>query len=331
VRGRPTRRPKVIDGMTDDGIRQTRGVIDSPIFSADELEEVARDWKVEFRQLDAGRLAGRLVQAFDERSLVTWTRFDRALEQSGEAPRGVCTFGVLERGASTLWHERDIDDGSLMVFRELAAVSTPGFSGYTISIAPERLAEVSRVTGVPVPEALVHEPVHALRGEPKALQALRACIRRLFGSSPCDPGWPRTMERDLPAAVLRALAGAASEIRQPPSRVRDLARRRALEYVKAHSQEALTVTDLCRAVGVSERTLEYAFRERFGMRPKAYLRAFRLNGVRRELHGAEPGTRIADVANRWGFWHMGQFAADYRRQFGELPSESVKTSLLVAS
>jgi AraC family ethanolamine operon transcriptional activator len=34
-------------------------------------------------------------------------------------------------------------------------------------------------------------------------------------------------------------------------------------------------------------------------------------------------SRIADVANRWGFWHMGQFAADYRRQFGELPSETV--------
>jgi len=35
-------------------------------------------------------------------------------------------------------------------------------------------------------------------------------------------------------------------------------------------------------------------------------------------------TLVTDVANSWGFWHMGQFAADFRRQFGELPSETVR-------
>ena len=31
---------------------------------------------------------------------------------------------------------------------------------------------------------------------------------------------------------------------------------------------------------------------------------------------------IAEIANGWGFWHMGQFAADYRQHFGALPSET---------
>jgi hypothetical protein len=31
-----------------------------------------------------------------------------------------------------------------------------------------------------------------------------------------------------------------------------------------------------------------------------------------------------DVANNWGFWYMGRFAADYRRQFGELPSVTLR-------
>ena len=43
------------------------------------------------------------------------------------------------------------------------------------------------------------------------------------------------------------------------------------------------------------------------------------------LRGADPSrTRIADVANEWGFWHMGQLAADYRRHFGENPSETLR-------
>jgi transcriptional regulator GlxA family with amidase domain len=82
---------------------------------------------------------------------------------------------------------------------------------------------------------------------------------------------------------------------------------------------------VCRQAQVSERVLHYAFKERFGISPKRYLQAFRLDSVRAELRSADPSVaKISDVANRWGFWHMGQFAADYRRQFGELPSETLK-------
>ena len=49
----------------------------------------------------------------------------------------------------------------------------------------------------------------------------------------------------------------------------------------------------------------------------------RLNAARRELRHGGPDTVVADVANHQGFWHMGQFAADYRRMFGELPRETL--------
>jgi len=41
-------------------------------------------------------------------------------------------------------------------------------------------------------------------------------------------------------------------------------------------------------------------------------------------HGQPPN--IVDVASRWGFWHMGQLAADYRKHFGELPSETLRSA-----
>ena len=56
--------------------------------------------------------------------------------------------------------------------------------------------------------------------------------------------------------------------------------------------------------------------------------AQRLNGVRRQLYHADSSSiKIADVANHWGFWHLGQFAVDYRRLFGELPSEPLDLSI----
>ena len=97
----------------------------------------------------------------------------------------------------------------------------------------------------------------------------------------------------------------------------------AIEMIEDCGGERLTVAQIVRATGCSERTLQYAFKEHFGIGPKAYLIRRRLNGARDALARNDGPTAIADVANEWGFWHMGQFAKDYRALFGELPSETL--------
>ena len=56
----------------------------------------------------------------------------------------------------------------------------------------------------------------------------------------------------------------------------------------------------------------------------AYFRAFRLNAVRQELKTAPDTATVHEIAQRWGFWHIGEFAAAYRLLFGELPSQTLK-------
>ncbi|MCW5625811.1 MAG: helix-turn-helix domain-containing protein, partial [Burkholderiales bacterium] len=85
-----------------------------------------------------------------------------------------------------------------------------------------------------------------------------------------------------------------------------------------------TVAELCVEIEVCRRTLQYAFQDILGVSPVQYLRAVRLNGVRRALRRAGPDARIGDIAAEWGFWHLSQFAADYRRMFGELPSQTLR-------
>jgi AraC family ethanolamine operon transcriptional activator len=100
--------------------------------------------------------------------------------------------------------------------------------------------------------------------------------------------------------------------------------RRAEEFMRAHWRDPMWVLDLCRELGVSERTLHYAFQEVRGLSPMAYFKASRLNAVRQELKATRAGTTtVREIAQRWGFWHTGEFAADYRRLFGELPSQTL--------
>lgn len=85
-----------------------------------------------------------------------------------------------------------------------------------------------------------------------------------------------------------------------------------------------SVVDICTELGVSERTLRYAFREYVGLSPVAYLRACRLNRVRAVLAASDPQeTKITQVAMRFGFLHLGRFAGDYKQMFGEMPSETL--------
>jgi AraC family ethanolamine operon transcriptional activator len=55
-----------------------------------------------------------------------------------------------------------------------------------------------------------------------------------------------------------------------------------------------------------------------------YAKQIRLESAQRVLLAARSGiTTVTDVAMNHGFFQLGRFSADYRRVFGELPSETL--------
>jgi AraC family ethanolamine operon transcriptional activator len=99
----------------------------------------------------------------------------------------------------------------------------------------------------------------------------------------------------------------------------------AEDYALSHLEDRVYVTDLCRAAAVSERALEYAFKEVMGLTPMAYLIRLRLHRVRQALLAATHGsTTVSAVALDWGFWHFGEFSRAYKGCFGELPSDTLR-------
>lgn len=133
----------------------------------------------------------------------------------------------------------------------------------------------------------------------------------------------RTLLRSLASYVLDAQP---EQKRRRPLRVeRASAFRSIFEFMRALPSEPIYVEDLCRATGLAERTLRLLFFEQFGESPVRVLRSRRLCLVHEALHAPGAGTReIRRVAQSLGFWHMGQFSADYRALFGELPSDTVR-------
>ncbi len=307
-------------------------LVQSTFDDIDDLSTQAQGWDFDFRQLDCGKFRGEIFQGLVGRMMLGEGRFERVLHQRGSAPPGMRTIGIpADNNLQILWRGKPVFRGDLLVFPksgELDSVSQTDFHVYTISLPEDLLggaaesAEISSISS-----ALESERIVCKR---QAIEQLRARLRCLVDSAKDDatfltqPNVVRELEGQLLNACTAAIANGRAGCGHRRVRRREQLRRNAEAFIAENESRPLTVGDVCKAIDVSERTLQYVFLEHFSVTPKKYLMAVRLNGVRRELREASSrGEKIVHVAGRWGFWHMGQFAADYRRQFGELPSQTL--------
>ena len=83
---------------------------------------------------------------------------------------------------------------------------------------------------------------------------------------------------------------------------------------------------LARQVGMSVRSLHDAVQRFRGMSLHRYLRLRRLWLVRKQLLTGTQTVKASALA--FGFWHLGDFSASYRTQFGEAPSETLAKARL---
>jgi AraC-like DNA-binding protein len=100
----------------------------------------------------------------------------------------------------------------------------------------------------------------------------------------------------------------------------------ALDWLAARPDEPVKLEALANVAGVRPRTLEAHLRLYLGTTPLGWVRRMRLQRARQQLLGATDEVSITRVAVANGFGQLGRFAAQYRRQFGELPSETLKAA-----
>lgn len=96
--------------------------------------------------------------------------------------------------------------------------------------------------------------------------------------------------------------------------------KRALDWIQTHLGDAFTVLDIAKNAGQSVRSLQLSFQQNMGMNPLNYVQRLRLQQIHHDLLHGDTDEKISDIAARWGFSHMGYFAARYRALYGVSPS-----------
>jgi AraC-like DNA-binding protein len=111
----------------------------------------------------------------------------------------------------------------------------------------------------------------------------------------------------------------SDSVRKPAATCRPRHVKLTLDAMHEHPEQPHTSASLAKLAGVSVRNLQEGFRRYVGVPPMTYLRQLRLTRAHDDLHVGRVAT-VAEAAQKWGFAHLGRFAATYRAKYGALPS-----------
>ena len=161
-----------------------------------------------------------------------------------------------------------------------------------------------------------------------------AALLRVINHLAETPHYPQRnlerLERSLKESVLFELLLAwpgRTQLNKPAEPALPASTRLARDFIHSHIGELPTVGDVAASCRIGVRALDRGFKKYLGVSPLQYMMELRLQAVHDDLVASRHGSTVTEVASYWGFSNLGIFAARYREQFGELPSETLRKKL----
>jgi AraC-like DNA-binding protein len=277
----------------------------------------AKRARIEFHRLWMGRFSENLPRIMDV----------------GDYPKGR-TYSVFRTrsGPSSVYAGIEMDPAAIIRYipgQDYYQRSSGSLSLATMSLPVEDMASVGEATAgreLAMPRdatSVTPSPASTAR-----LQRLHAAAARLAEEAPeiiANPNAANGLEQTLTEALVDCLASGEVRDDTVARRQHGLTMRRFRRFVEENQGEPLYITNICKAIGVSSRTLDLCCHEHLGMGPKRYLLLRRMGLARRALRQGAAGTAsVTDIAMHYGFWQLGRFAVEYRSLSGESPSATLR-------
>jgi AraC family ethanolamine operon transcriptional activator len=298
------------------------------------LSQSITGWQQVYDQLSPGHFQGALNELFMGPAQIFLEFSSHALVQTCNTWSDSLWFGIpVQRGQVSQVEGVPIGEDTIAVRsgKTEFQLTTPDNFGFFGVVVKEDLLKryLEQEHGSDCLVKLLSYPV--LKIDVAAIDSLRWWLAHTLYNFPNipEPESSQAMDFILEETLSRIGLLLGQQARQPKETVSSSHARRVIQRVQAYVMDnkdrCIKVHDLCEQLGISRRALQDCFHKTMGCTPKAYLSAFGLNAARRELEEKTPEqTTVSDVATRHGFWHLSQFATDYRKFFGELPSQTLR-------
>lgn len=301
-----------------------------------EFESALRPWELWVKPKEAGDFKNRLLMLMAPDFMIYREWYNLALHIQGLSPPDMLGIGIPMGTISQAGFYWNISHHG-----KTLPASLPGpvdgrlHGGHSQIIIFVRLDLIERELSPSLFEKLKHAAeTHLVEAHPHNLQTFAVWANSLLEKLRLTPDLARSpsvlalLKQELIdhlimlAASLPPVTALASE----STRMRGL--RKAVEYLRHTPDAHIPMSNLCKISGISERSLQYAFRDAFGMTPNETMLHRRLHFVRQVLLVSDTqNASVTEVAMQFGFSELGRFANRYKRLFGELPSQTLARDL----
>jgi AraC-like DNA-binding protein len=299
---------------------------------ADEYAATIRATEAELTVTERGQFTAKLIRIDLHR--LWMQRFSDNLPRVGHSAaksgRAIISFRT-QPGPSLRWGSAEMHPTNIVRHGE-GESTFQRFSGSASWGAMSLPVEDAAVVGETLAGCDLMPPRSAMLITPPScamarLQRLHAAAGQLAENAPeilAHPDAARGLEQALIEAMVGCLAYRESRENSLAQGQHAIVMHRFHNLVEENSEEPLYIPEICKAVGVSERTLRMCCHEHLGMGPKRYLLLRRMHLARRALRQAAlEATSVTAIAMRYGFWQLGRFAVEYQSLFGESPSATL--------
>lgn len=262
--------------------------------------------------------------------------YDFPVIARGAMPKVALCIGLMAAGAqSTRYNAADIQEDEIQIYPPGCEVlyQAAGKSHWITLVIPQAslqaaaIAKTGQPLTLPLNEAVsVHLPP-GRRSQLARLAEDAFAIGRTYESTGLSSALATGVSRGLVDSYVAAL----NEAKQARNKKRSAVAKQHFQLLLACERLAaadevpfMELDDIARRSGYSRRALELIFNSTVRMPPGRWFMNIRLNGAMRDLLTAAPNGQVSDIAMRWGFRHAARFAEQYRKAFGELPSQTLQ-------
>ncbi len=301
-------------------------IIEGFFTDIDIYNEVVNNWDLNFKLLSKSDFSAQLKMISNEKFSLVRQKLTGKIEQKGKTQKDFIVFGFATNNTSFYWFDNKANSNNLIIFpkdNNFEVVSYEDYDIFVVSIYKDCFFKTLESIGV-------NTQIPIYDGESKMLFLSNTFSKRFskllnyfLNSDLKNDKKNDTMIKTIVTTLIEYLNETNHSNKNDKTNKKDVALEKAVEIINSDIESLFSIKQLCVMVGVSERTLLYAFKEKYKVSTSQYIKAHRLNKVKQEIYTTKRKS-ISKIAGKYHFWHMGQFAKDFKKQFGILPSEVLK-------
>jgi AraC family ethanolamine operon transcriptional activator len=296
-------------------------------YSSEDYDEFATMFtvaNVEEKILESGHFMGEVHIIQSPNVVVNNFKINKKVLQFGTGVPGFITFAIWDPKTTFNWKKNEMKKGMIGIIwkNEHQSVTGSGFNGLPLAIEENFFTNLCLIKGFPeLPDHLKRNEV--LLVSEASLVEIRQMLKYITQTNNLDNQITLQLIEDklvgfLIDSLISTLPAKPKDDHTNPKFAK------VIDYIHENLTELTSVHQICEKTEVPERTVRRLIRKSYSLSPKKYLNTLRLNEVRKGLKNNAEFSNVMQIASDYNFWHMGQFTRDYKKLFGELPTETLK-------